>query len=257
MAEKARFVEDHRAGELIMASPDPSPHKRIGRGVRNVDSAVRCRKKQNAVLSGNNAKFTQNPAMKHRRLSSGNKRLAKASPVGSVWGIGLRADDPRAKDPRQWRGENLLGEALSAVRDAIRDSETGLAHLASAGRCRTLTGNAGIHDISSVPQSCSSTAASACQGPPSEFSIYFSDAPADQSQDVLETAAGVVPGLALSEYGPCLVGRTVTRDDVSFTTKVAIHPERTPLRLTYAWHSSVMVLPKPSSDVTRWIVCFW
>ena len=110
-------------------------------------------------------KFTQNPAMKHRRLSSGNKRLAKASPVGSVWGIGLRADDPRAKDPRQWRGENLLGEALSAVRDAIRDSETGLAHLASVGPFRTPTEKTGIHKISSAPQSCSFTAASACQGP--------------------------------------------------------------------------------------------
>ena len=51
----------------------------------------------------------------------------------------------------------------------------------------------------------------------------FSDAPADQSQEVLEIASGVGPGLALSEHGPCLVGGTVTLDDVSFTTKIAIH----------------------------------
>ena len=257
MAEKARFVEDHRAGELIMASPDPSPHKRIGRGVRNVDSAVRCRKKQNAVLSGNNAKFTQNPAMKHRRLSSGNKRLAKASPVGSVWGIGLRADDPRAKDPRQWRGENLLGEALSAVRQAIRDSETGLTHPASAGRFCTPTGNAGIHEISSAPQSCSLTTASACQGPLSEFSTYFSDAPADQSHEGMEKASGVGPGVALSEHDPCLVGGTVTLDDVSLLPELHYIAEGTPLRFTDAWRSSIRVPPKPSSDVTCWIVCVW
>ena len=94
-----------------MSSPDPSTYKRIGRSVRNFDSTVWDREKQNAVLSGNYAKFTQNPAMKHHLLSTGNKRLAEASPLDPVWGIGLRADDPRAKDPRQWMGKKLLGEA--------------------------------------------------------------------------------------------------------------------------------------------------
>ena len=40
IAEKARLSNDYRAVELIMTSPDPSTHKRIGRGVRNFDSAV-------------------------------------------------------------------------------------------------------------------------------------------------------------------------------------------------------------------------
>ena len=104
--------------------------------------------------------------MKHHLLSTGNKRLAEASPLDTVWGIGLRADDPRAKNPRQWRGENLLSEAHSAIRKAFRDRETGLAHPASAGRFRTPTGNAGIHEISSAPQPCSLTAANAGQGLP-------------------------------------------------------------------------------------------
>ena len=72
--------------------------------------------------------------MKHHFLSTGNKRLAEASPLDPVWGIGLRADDPRAKGPRQWRGKILLGEALSAVREETRDTETALANPASAGR---------------------------------------------------------------------------------------------------------------------------
>ena len=168
MAEKVRLFKDHRAVELIM-SPDPTTHKRLGRGVRNFDSAVSVRDNENVVLSGNYAKFTQNPAMKHQLSSTGNKHLGEASPLDPVWGIGLQLDDPRAIDPRQWRGKNLLGEALFAVRKAIRDSETGLAHPASAGRFCTSTGNAGIHQISSAPPSCSLTTASACQGPPSEF----------------------------------------------------------------------------------------
>ena len=38
-----------------------------------------------------------------------------------------------------------------------------------------------------------------------------------------EIASGVGPGLALSEHGPCLVGGTMTLDDVSFTTRFAVH----------------------------------
>ena len=93
--------------------------------MRNFDSDVWDREKQNAVLSGNYAKFMHNPAMNHHLLSTSNKRLAEASRLDPVWSIGLRADDPRANDPRQWRGNKLLGEALSAVCEAIRDSETG------------------------------------------------------------------------------------------------------------------------------------
>ena len=134
--------------------------------MRNFDFAAWDREKQHAVLSGKYVKSTQNPATKHHLLSKGNKRLAEASPPDLVWGIGRRADDPRAKDPRQWRGQKLRCEALSAVREEISDSETGLVNPASDGRFRTPTRNAGIHEISSAPQSCSLTAASACQGPP-------------------------------------------------------------------------------------------
>ena len=42
------------------------------------------------------------------------------------------------------RRKNLLGEALSAVREAIRDNETGLAHPASPSRFHTCTANARI-----------------------------------------------------------------------------------------------------------------
>ena len=148
----------------------------------------------------------------------------------------------------------LLGEALSAIREEIRDNETGLANTASAGRFRTPTGNTGIHEISSALQSCSLTAASDCQGPPRSFT-YFSDAPADQSQDVLDIASGVGPDLAMSEHGACLVGGTVTLDDVSFTTKLAIDSGGDVTQVRGApryWFP-----PIPSTDVTSCIVCFW
>ena len=138
-------------------------------------------------------------------------------------GVGLRVDDPRANDPRQWRGNNFVGKALSAARDPIRDSETESSHPASSRRFRNPTGNAGNNEILSAPQSCSLTAASICHGPLSTFSTNVSDAPADQSHEGLERASGVGPSLAQSKHGPCLVRGIVTIDDVSFSIKIALH----------------------------------
>ena len=97
MAEKSRLFKDHRAVEPIMSSSDPSTHKRIGRGVRNFDAAVLGREKQNSVLSGNYAKFTQNPAMKlhlfeHRQQTFGRGQSSRPS-------VGYRS--PGGRPPRQ------------------------------------------------------------------------------------------------------------------------------------------------------------
>ena len=81
MAAKTRLFNDHRAVELVMSSPDPSAHKRIGRGVRNFDSVAWDREKKNALFSGSYAKFTHNPAMKHHLLNTGNNRWPKPA----VW----------------------------------------------------------------------------------------------------------------------------------------------------------------------------
>ena len=64
MPEKARLFQDHHAEELIMSSADPRAHNRIGRGVRDFDDAVWDRVREDAVLAGNFAKFSQNPTMK-------------------------------------------------------------------------------------------------------------------------------------------------------------------------------------------------
>lgn len=42
-----------------------------------------------------------------------------ASPHDQVWGIGLTEDDLRARDRAQWRGLNLLGKALTRVREVL------------------------------------------------------------------------------------------------------------------------------------------
>lgn len=69
------------------------------------------------------AKFSQNREMRRVLLETGDKILAEASPRDCVWGIGLGSGNPRARDPSNWRGRNLLGKALMRVREIIREEE--------------------------------------------------------------------------------------------------------------------------------------
>lgn len=45
--------------------------------------------------------------------------LVEASPVDTIWGVGLAADDVRIEQPELWRGLNLLGFALMKVRSLL------------------------------------------------------------------------------------------------------------------------------------------
>ena len=120
MLGKARLFQDKVAAEKILASDDPRKIKKLGRSVQNFDDKLWDSVKYPLVLTGNYNKFVQNPQLRNFLLSTGKSILVEASPYDRVWGIGLSADDPRAKDPRQWLGRNLLGFALMEVRDEIR-----------------------------------------------------------------------------------------------------------------------------------------
>jgi len=53
-------------------------------------------------------------------LSTGDKILVEASPMDTIWGIGLGKDNEKAQNIAAWRGKNLLGFAVMEVRDEIR-----------------------------------------------------------------------------------------------------------------------------------------
>jgi hypothetical protein len=65
------------------------------------------------------AKFTQHADLRDALLGTGDMVLVEASPVDTVWGIGLNPSDPMALDPECWRGMNLSGRALMRVRERL------------------------------------------------------------------------------------------------------------------------------------------
>jgi ribA/ribD-fused uncharacterized protein len=119
MASKARLFGDEAALAKILETPDPQKAKKWGREVRDFDTTRWQAACVPLVIQGNLAKFSQNESLKQFLLSTANSILVEASPVDHVWGIGLAADHPDAIVPRRWKGENLLGFALMAVRDRL------------------------------------------------------------------------------------------------------------------------------------------
>ena len=122
MAEKARLFNNADIRQRIIAVRHPDEAKRLGRQVRDFDPQVWDEQKYELVKTGNYQKFSQNLLLKDYLLTTGDRVLVEASPVDTIWGIGLAADHADAQDPARWRGENLLGFALMEVRDQLRQA---------------------------------------------------------------------------------------------------------------------------------------
>lgn len=120
MAEKARLFGDLEILAQIMESKEPKVAKSLGRKVRRFDAQVWSANARRIVTEGNMAKFSQNLHLREFLLSTGESVLVEASPYDQVWGIGMGATDRGARDPGQWKGQNLLGFALMDARSQLR-----------------------------------------------------------------------------------------------------------------------------------------
>ena len=121
MAEKARLFEDDEIRQRIMEASDPKAIKALGKKVKNFDQTVWDKAKYSIVLNGNYYKFSQNKEMREYLISTENKILVEASPLDTIWGIGLSKENTKAYNPNTWRGKNLLGFALMEVRDELKN----------------------------------------------------------------------------------------------------------------------------------------
>ena len=120
MHQKAVLMGDHTIARVILQTKSQAEIKALGRKVRNFDAKLWDEKKYEVVLEGNVAKFMAHKDLADKLLATGDKILVEASPTDQIYGIGLNASDPRALDQTQWRGENLLGKVLMAVRVRLR-----------------------------------------------------------------------------------------------------------------------------------------
>lgn len=116
MAKKAELFGDLSICDEILKVSHPKQAKELGRKVRSFDGAVWDENKIPIVQQANLLKFSQHPELREFLLGTGDRIIVEASPYDRVWGIGMAGDHPHAEQPERWRGENLLGFALMAVR---------------------------------------------------------------------------------------------------------------------------------------------
>ena len=117
---KAILFSDDETAELIMEAVDPGRQKALGRRVKNFCDAVWDEKKYEIVHRINLQKFSQNKGLRRKLFQTGERKLVEASPVDTIWGIGLDASVADVTPEADWPGQNLLGEILTEVRDELR-----------------------------------------------------------------------------------------------------------------------------------------
>ena len=192
----------------------------------NFDLTVLERERENIVLVGFYATFTQNPSMQSHLLGTGDRLLAEASPYDLTWGIGYSADHVSARQPTLWRGFNLLGKTLQTVRRLFRDrappptrhqllSPQGISH----SRLDCI-----FEDPSTRQRLCPEDTSAAASS--SGYPLSLPHVPSDHGGDVLAVMSAAHSDQhspMLAEQGPCLVAGVRTMDDFSFTNKIKIH----------------------------------
>src|SRR3989338_673317 len=119
MANKALLFNDKEIYEKIMKNKNPSTIKELGRSIKNFDADKWLENRENIVFNGNLLKFSLNPHLSTKLLSTYPFILVEASPYDKIWGIGLSESQAVKMDPNKWPGENLLGKALVKVRNQL------------------------------------------------------------------------------------------------------------------------------------------
>jgi len=120
MYSKAKFFGDEETAKEIMKSTNPAEQKRLGRKVKNFNTELWNKVCFSIVYKANYAKFSQNPTLKEGLLATEDRILVEASPEDRIWGIGMGVENTGISDPANWQGSNLLGFALTLVKQELK-----------------------------------------------------------------------------------------------------------------------------------------
>ena len=118
MLFKAKLFGDSEIYQAILNTSNPREQKALGRQVKGYNETQWKVVRLDAVTQINFDKFDQCKAWGELLMLTDPYELVEASPVDRIWGIGMGEDNPVLLQRLLW-GENLLGVALTRVRDQI------------------------------------------------------------------------------------------------------------------------------------------
>lgn len=116
MYEKAKLMGDLNIMEKVLQTKNPKDIKALGRQVTPWNEDLWQKHRLEIVTKVCLAKFRTNPDMAQKLKNTGGKIIVEASPYDKVWGIGMKDNEEGVENPANWKGLNLLGEALMKVR---------------------------------------------------------------------------------------------------------------------------------------------
>lgn len=119
MYQKAKHFQDEMIAAQILETEDVAEIKALGRKVSGYEEHIWNGIRQIVVYEGLMAKFSQNEELRQALLDTKDAILAECAVKDQIWGIGLSMNDLKRFDPKQWRGQNLLGYALMMVREKL------------------------------------------------------------------------------------------------------------------------------------------
>ena len=122
MWAKARFFNDSVMSKAILdEKDDPMECKHCGRWVQGYDDEKWAEVRYNIMRNVNFAKFSQCTYHRNKILDPefDGKTFVEASPSDGIWGVKMGIKDKGILDERNWKGQNLLGKALTEVREMI------------------------------------------------------------------------------------------------------------------------------------------
>lgn len=122
MWEKANYFGDIRTADAILTAATPMDAKSLGRQVKPFDNEKWTKVRYNIMIQVNLEKYRQNPDLLEKLLDPrlDGKTFVEASPVDGIWGILMPMGANGIDDEANWRGQNLLGKAITTVRKMLK-----------------------------------------------------------------------------------------------------------------------------------------
>lgn len=118
-SKKCELFDDDYTREKVMKTTSPYQMKQLGKHVKNFNQGRWSRSAKKIAKDGAMAKFSQNPNLRKKLISTGTRMLGEAS-TETPWGIGVRLHDNGVLNSQNWEPQSIMSDVLIAVRDAIK-----------------------------------------------------------------------------------------------------------------------------------------
>lgn len=121
---KARTFGDKYIADKILATNNPNEARKLGRLVLNYNDKVWDELRWQVFYNLNLCKYMQDEKLRDTLLDPkfDGKTFVEASPIDTIWGVGLDENNTLIDDEKNWRGTNYLGDIITKIRNKLKET---------------------------------------------------------------------------------------------------------------------------------------